>query len=379
MQETSDIELLQQYVHRNSDEAFATLVTRHVNMVYSAALRKTGNPSAAEEVTQVVFIILAKKAGGLPEKTIISGWLYQTTRLTAINFLRSEIRRAHREQEAYMQSLANETESEAWPQIMPLLEDAMGQLGEKDRNAIALRFFEGKGFQEIGIAFGASENAAEKRVAYALEKLRRYFSKHGVTSTTATLAGAISANSVQAAPAVLVKSITAVAITKGAAASGSTLTLIKGALKIMAWTKAKTAIVVSIGLLLTVGTGAVLAPKVRLIYIERHPAQISIINASGVTVSNVIVCGEHFSSGAGMNGLIMIPNMSVTTTLTPFGLFSETNVWLLYDFDGKEFDSRGKQPLRKRARYFEVSSGHPLTLTIGADLSVTSSSGVNSH
>jgi RNA polymerase sigma factor (sigma-70 family) len=136
MQETSDIELLQQYVHRNSDEAFAALVTRHVNMVYSAALRKTGNPSAAEEVTQVVFIILAKKAGGLREKTIISGWLYQTTRLTAINFLRSEIRRVRREQEAYMQSLANEAEPEAWPQIMPLLEDAMGQLGEKDCIAV---------------------------------------------------------------------------------------------------------------------------------------------------------------------------------------------------------------------------------------------------
>jgi RNA polymerase sigma factor (sigma-70 family) len=374
MQETSDIELLQQYVHRNSDEAFAALVTRHVNMVYSAALRKTGSPSAAEEVTQVVFIILAKKAGGLREKTIISGWLYQTTRLTAINFLRSEIRRVRREQEAYMQSLGNETESEAWPQIMPLLEDAMGQLGEKDRNAIALRFFEGKSFQEIGIAFGASENAAEKRVAYALEKLRRYFSKHGVTSTTATLAGAISANSVQAAPAVLAKSITAVAITKGAAASGSTLTLVKGALKIMAWTKAKTVLIVSVGLLLTAGTGAVLAPKVRQIYIERHPAEISVTNASSVTVGNVIVCGEHFSASIGT----MIPTMSVNSTLTSFGLYSETNVWLYFEANGKEFDSRGKQPLRKRAKYFEVSSRHPLTLTIGADLSVTSPSGINS-
>jgi RNA polymerase sigma factor (sigma-70 family) len=377
MQETPDIELLQQYVQRNSNEAFAALVTRHVNLVYSAALRKTGNPSAAEEITQVVFIILAKKAGELREKTIISGWLYQTTRLTANNYLRTEIRRARREQEAYIQSLTDETET--WPQIMPLLEDAMGKLGEKDRNAIALRFFEGKSFREIGVAFGASENAAEKRVAYALEKLRKYFSKHGVTSTTATLAGAISANSVRTAPAMLAKSITAVAITKGAAASGSTLTLIKGVLKIMAWTKTKTALIVSIGLLLGIGTAMLLAPRLRQIYIERYPAEISIINASGVTISNVIVCGEHFSSGAGTNGLIMTPNMSAITTLTPFGLSSETNVWLLYDFDGKEFDSRGKQPLRKRAKYFEVSSRHPLTLTIGADLSVTSSNGVNSH
>src|SRR3984957_14618198 len=251
MQEARDIELLRQYVRQNSDEAFAALVARYVNMVYSAALRKTGDSNAAEEITQAVFIILAKKADRLPEKTILSGWLYQTARLAAANFLRTQIRRVRREQEAYMQSLSNETEPEIWPQIMPLLEDAMGRLGEKDRNAIALRFFEGKSFQEIGTAFGARENAAKKRVAYALEKLRKYFSKCGVNSTAATLAGAISANSVQAAPAMLAKTATAVALAKGAAASTSTLTLIKGALKIMAWTKMKTAVVVSLSVILT--------------------------------------------------------------------------------------------------------------------------------
>ena len=257
MHDAPDMDLLQQYAHRNSDEAFAALVTRHLNMVYSAALRKTGNPHAAEEITQAVFIILAKKARSLRNETILSGWLYQTARLTAVNFLRNEIRRAHREQEAYMQSLSNETESNVWPQIAPHLEDAMGQLGEKDRNAIALRFFEGKSFQEVGTAVGASENAAKKRVAHALEKLRKYFSKRGVVSTTAIIAGVVSANSVSAAPTALATSITAVAITKGAVASGSTLTLVKGALKLMAWTKAKTA-VVGMGILLVAGTGAVI-------------------------------------------------------------------------------------------------------------------------
>ncbi len=254
MQEFQDIELLRQYARENSDEAFAALVSRHVNMVYSAALRKSGNPAAAEEITQAVFVILAKKANGLLRHTALSGWLYQAARLTAANFLRTEIRRARREQEAYMQSLSNQTEPEIWPQIMPLLEDAMGRLGEKDRNALALRFFEGKSFQEIGTAFGVSENAARKRTDYALEKLRVFFSKHGVTSTTETIAGAISANSVQAAPAVLTKTIAAVAISKGATASASTLTLIKGALKIMAWTKAKTAVVASACVLLAAGT-----------------------------------------------------------------------------------------------------------------------------
>src|SRR6185437_2566558 len=131
MQESQDTELLWQYVRENSDEAFAVLVSRHVNMVYSAALRKTGNPVAAEEVTQTVFVILAKKADGLLRHAALSGWLYQAARLTAANFLRTEIRRTRREQEAYMQTLSKQTEPEIWPQILPLLEDAMGRLGEK--------------------------------------------------------------------------------------------------------------------------------------------------------------------------------------------------------------------------------------------------------
>ena len=146
MQEFSDMELLGQYAHGNCEEAFAALVRRHVNMVYCAALRKTGNAHAAKEITQAVFIILAQKAGRLSQKTILSGWLYQATRLTVANLLRSEMRRVRREQEACLQSPTNETESEVWPQMAPLLEDAMGRLGEKDRNAIALRFFEGKSF-----------------------------------------------------------------------------------------------------------------------------------------------------------------------------------------------------------------------------------------
>ena len=246
------MELLRQYADRNSDEAFAALVARHVNLVYSAALRKTGNADAAGEITQAVFIILAQKAGRLSRRTILSGWLYQTTRLTAANFLRTEIRRVRREQEAYMQSLANETEPELWPQMAPLLEDAMGQLGEKERNAIALRFFEGKSFQEIGAAFGASENAAKKRVAHALEKLHRYFSKHGVSSTTAIIAGAIAANSAHAAPVGLATAITATVI-KGPAVAASTLALVKGTLKVMTWIKLKIALSITAAFLLAGG------------------------------------------------------------------------------------------------------------------------------
>src|SRR5579862_1452258 len=245
MHDATDMELLREYADRNSEAAFATLVSRHVNLVYSVALRKTGNPHAAEEITQAAFIILAQKAGRISEKTILPGWLYQTARLTAANFLKREIRRARREQEAYMQTELHTTApDETWDQLAPLLEDAMGQLGEKDRAAVVLRFFGDKSFAEVAAASGVSENAAKKRVKRALEKLHRYFSKHGIRSTTDIIAGEISNHSVQSAPAVLAKSVTAVAMTKGAAASGSTLALIKGALKLMAWSQAKTAIAV---------------------------------------------------------------------------------------------------------------------------------------
>ena len=263
MHDASDMDLLRQYAVGNSDAAFAALVSRHINLVYSAALRKTGNPHAAEEITQAVFVILAQKAGRILDKTILPGWLYQTARLTASSFLRRETRRVRREQEAFMQTESHAVApDETWEQLAPLLEDAMGQLDGRDRAAVVLRFFGGKSFAEVATAAGVSENAAKKRVAYALEKLRRYFSKRGVSSTTESIAGAISSNSVQVAPVALAKTVTAMALAKGAAASGSTLTLIKGALKLMAWTKAKTVIVAGAAVLFATGTTVVVVEKV---------------------------------------------------------------------------------------------------------------------
>src|SRR5499425_2129440 len=111
MQELDDSVLLCEYVERDSEEAFARLVTRHVNKVYSIALRHTRNPHQAEEITQAVFVILARKSRQLGKRVILSGWLCRTARLTAVTVVRSEIRRARREQEAHMQTVLNETES----------------------------------------------------------------------------------------------------------------------------------------------------------------------------------------------------------------------------------------------------------------------------
>ena len=150
-------------------------------------------------------------------------------------------------------SRRSEAEAETWTRIAPLLDGAMGQLGQKDHDAVVLRFFEGRNFREIGAALGASEDAAKMRVNRALEKLRNFFAKRGVSSTTAIIAGVVSANSVQAAPVALAKSVTVVAVAKGVAASGSTLVLAKGVLKAMAWAKVKMAFGITAGILLAAG------------------------------------------------------------------------------------------------------------------------------
>jgi RNA polymerase sigma factor (sigma-70 family) len=257
MTDVPDARLLEQFARNGSEEAFAALVQRHIALVHSVALRHTANAQHAQDITQAVFVILARKAGSLGRRTVLPGWLYHTARLTAANLQRAETSRVRREQEAFMQSQLEESVNDAlWRELSPQLDEAMAGLGTSERDALVLRYFQNQSMAEVGKFLGLAKNTAQKRVSRALEKLRAFFTKRGVSSTTAIIAGAISANSVQAAPVALIKSVTAVAVAKGATAGGSTLTLIKGALKIMAWTKAKTAIVVGTAVILAAGTTA---------------------------------------------------------------------------------------------------------------------------
>ena len=275
MSELDDHQLLAEFLQRGSETAFTELVSRHAGLVFSTAFRFCGNSHHAEEITQAVFIILARKAGTLSSRVVVSGWLYQTARLTAANFVKGEIRRQRREQEVVMQSNRPESDSVAWEKIAPLLDEAMGALGETDRNAVLLRYFENRTSPEIGAALRMNEETARKRVNRALEKLRQFFAKRGLTVSGAALSGAISTHSIQPVSAVLVKNLSAVALAKGAAASTSTLTLIKGALKIMAWTKAKTAIVAGAVVLLAAGT----ATPIIVHGVHQHRAQADIFSS----------------------------------------------------------------------------------------------------
>jgi RNA polymerase sigma factor (sigma-70 family) len=252
-----DTQLLSAYATQQSEEAFATLVERYVSLVYSSALRQVGDPDLAEEITQVVFILLARKAGTLGGKTVLAGWLCRTARYTACNALKARHRRRHREQEAYMESQLHEPVPDVWPQLAPLLDEAVARLGEADRNAIVLRYYRQMPLEEVSKALGLNADAAQKRVSRALEKLRKFFARRGVVSTADMIAGAISANSVQASSAALAKTVTAAAIAKGAGASASTAALIKGTkgvLKVMGWTTAKKALVAAVVLILAAGT-----------------------------------------------------------------------------------------------------------------------------
>jgi RNA polymerase sigma factor (sigma-70 family) len=241
MHASDDMQLLEEYATSRSEAAFTSLVSRHINLVYSAAMRSVNNPHQAQDITQSVFVMLARKSRALRRGTVLSGWLYQTARLTAANFIRTEMRRQLREHQAVIQSTMNAPEPEAWTRVGPLLDEAMSHLNEKDRNAIVLRFFEGRPFKEVGDSLGATEDAAKMRVNRALDKLRDFFHHRGITVPAAALAEAISGNSIQAAPAGLAASVAA-GVVQGSALTVSTLSLLKGAIQIMTSTKISVAI-----------------------------------------------------------------------------------------------------------------------------------------
>lgn len=200
MNAQSDPQLLGSYVERRSEAAFAELVHRHIDFVYSVAIRMVNDPHLAEDVTQGVFIALAKDAGKLRDHPVLSGWLHRTTRNIASNTVRTEVRRRTREKEAAGMNENRDTEA-PWEEIAPHLDAALAELSDPDRDAVLLRYFENKPAQEMATILGISAEAAQKRVSRAVVRLRGNFAKRGVTVGSAGLAGVISVNAVQAAPA----------------------------------------------------------------------------------------------------------------------------------------------------------------------------------
>jgi RNA polymerase sigma factor (sigma-70 family) len=218
-----DATLLRSYARDRSEADFAELVQRHLNFVYAAALRQVnGDAHLAQDVAQRVFTDLARKAASVARQPTLAGWLFTSTRYAAANLVRGEQRRRAREQEARLmdETITPDTAAADWDRVRPVLDDALAELPERDREAILLRFLQGAAYAEVGRHFALTENAARMRVDRALDKLRDGLARRGVTSTGAALAVALGTQAAMAAPAGLATTITgaAVAGTGGAAA-----------------------------------------------------------------------------------------------------------------------------------------------------------------
>jgi RNA polymerase sigma factor (sigma-70 family) len=219
MNDWTDQQLLHDYAERRSDAAFGELVRRHIDAVYSVAWRMTGEEQSSRDAAQAVFVALAQNAGRVANHPVLSGWLHCTARNMAAKSIRSEVRRRAREQEAVtMNQLSSDESGAAWENIAPELDAALGELNESDRDAVTLRYFEKKSAPEMAGILGISDEAAQKRVSRAVERLRELFAKRGVTVGASGLAVLISANAVQSAPVGLATTIAA-----SAALTGTTL------------------------------------------------------------------------------------------------------------------------------------------------------------
>jgi RNA polymerase sigma factor (sigma-70 family) len=192
----SDLQLLERYTRQHAEEAFAEIVRRHIDLVFSAALRQVRSPHLAEEVAQSAFCDLARQAHCLAPDTILSAWLYQVTRRTAIDVVRREARRQAREQAACELNAMN-TPAADWTHVEPLLDEAMQELEDADRAAVLLRYFENKSLREVGQTLGTTEDAARKRVSRAVDRLRDTLARRGVAVGASGLAALISANAVE--------------------------------------------------------------------------------------------------------------------------------------------------------------------------------------
>ena len=186
----SDQQLLREYVDGGSERAFQSLVQRHVDLVYSTALRRLGDAGLGEEVTQNVFVVLARKAPFLGRDAPLAAWLHKTTLLEARHRLRTELRRKRREETAVALGTTMKEEDSLLKSLSPVLDEALMELRDKDRHAVLLRFFENKSLREVGESLGVGEDAAQKRVAKALEQLTHLFRRRGYTVPAATAVSA---------------------------------------------------------------------------------------------------------------------------------------------------------------------------------------------
>ena len=255
MHEQSDIQLLRNYTERGCQSSFRELVTRHTNFVYSTALRQVKSPDMACDVAQNVFVDLARKARSIAntsaDQISLVGWLHRATRYLALNHVRDTSRRYANEKQAMEQLVTNSESQTDWDQIGPVLDEALDSLKDDDREALLLRYFKNCDFSAVGLALGVSDDAAQKRVSRAVERLREFFVKRGITISVSGLVVVISANAIQAAPIGLAVTISSAAMFAGSTALTSTSL---ASIKIITMTTLQKTIIIAT-LATAIGTG----------------------------------------------------------------------------------------------------------------------------
>jgi RNA polymerase sigma factor (sigma-70 family) len=204
-----DFAFLRQFAREGDQSAFGALMRRHLDLVFGTALRKVGDEGAAQEVAQNVFMALARKAWRFSPEDSIPAWLHRTTVLESKQWLRGELRRRRREQTAAQLGTTMKTPDEqpAIRALMPLLDEALLSLREKDRTALLLRFYEQRSLREVGNSIGVGEDAAQKRVASAVDRLVLFFQRRGFRTAGSAVAVAALKQAVSAAPASVANSV----------------------------------------------------------------------------------------------------------------------------------------------------------------------------
>lgn len=292
MQSDPDAMLLRRYVAEGDEKAFAEFVRRRIDGVYAAALRRVGGDThLAQDVTQQVFVALARRASALVDHPDITGWLYTTTRHHAANLVRAERRRKTRELKAHTMHEVSSGSPPApdWSRVAPVLDDAIERLGTADRATILLRFVERRAFAEIGAMLGVSEDAARMRADRALDKLRGQLERRHVTSSSAALAAALASQAAVAAPAGLAATVSSAALAGGVAASG-----VGAVAEILIMTKIKIGIAAAIVLagagwaVRDVQAGRALSDEIRHLQLRSGSSEIAALRKANEKLAEVV-------------------------------------------------------------------------------------------